>query len=190
LFAPELVEALNALDVVEDKSQTPRGSMNGHDTFNSVSRLELEGYMANTLLRDTDSMSMAHSLEVRVPFVDAEVTSFILNLPGEWKLNTRGYDGPKPLLAEVIEDLLPADFLGRKKMGFTLPFERWMVGELRGELSDAFANSELLNNSGVDHRSAQEVWRNFSGAPKAIGWSRPWALYVLAKWCELNTVTV
>ena len=42
--------------------------------------------MTNTLLRDTDAMSMAHSLEVRVPFVDAKVVDYVLSLPGEWKL--------------------------------------------------------------------------------------------------------
>jgi len=185
LFAPEMVEKLNGIKVLVSGRQALRTSANGHDTFNAVSKLELEGYMANTLLRDTDSMSMAHSLEVRVPFVDAEVAGFILNLPGEWKSGT---NGPKPLLAEVVADLLPADFLMRKKMGFTLPFEKWMVGELSGELTGTFDNTELLKNAGVNHRVAQDVWRKFTSSPRDVGWSRPWALFVLAKWCELNNV--
>src|SRR5439155_27074522 len=56
------------------------------DVVNEISLLELQGYMANTLLRDTDFMSMAHSLEVRVPFVDSEIVSYLLPLPGKWKL--------------------------------------------------------------------------------------------------------
>jgi len=185
LFAPEMVAKLNTFKAANGLDQATQMSLNGHDTFNAITRLELEGYMANTLLRDTDSMSMAHSLEVRVPFVDAEVASFVLNLPGEWK---SGAKNPKPLLAEVIADLLPADFLKRKKMGFTLPFEKWMVGELRDELSMTLHDAELLNNAGLDREAAQQVWRKFCGSPKDIGWSRPWALFVLAKWCELNNV--
>ena len=46
--------------------------------------------MTNTLLRDTDAMSMAHSLEVRVPFVDMKVVDYVLSLPGDWKLRN-GY---------------------------------------------------------------------------------------------------
>ena len=59
------------------------------DVINAVSRYELSGYMANTLLRDTDQMSMAHALEVRVPFVDPVVVTYVLGFPGEWKMNGR-----------------------------------------------------------------------------------------------------
>ena len=52
------------------------------DVVNRISELELRGYMTNTLLRDTDAMSMAHSLEVRVPLVDVKVVQFALSLPG------------------------------------------------------------------------------------------------------------
>src|SRR5207245_11222478 len=110
-----------------------------NDPINAISLLELRGYMANTLLRDTDFMSMTHSLEVRVPFVDAEVVRFVLGLPGEWKVNGHG---PKPLLREVVKDLLPEDFLQRPKMGFTLPFEKWMQSCLRDEIDGVFKDDE------------------------------------------------
>ena len=74
------------------------------DLINEVSRLEFSGYMANTLLRDTDQMSMAHALEVRVPFVDPEVVSFVLALPGEWKING---GRPKPLLVDAVRRFAP-----------------------------------------------------------------------------------
>lgn len=143
--------------------------------------------MANTLLRDTDFMSMAHSLEVRVPFVDSEIVSYVLSLPGQWKLNGRR---PKPLLAEVVGDLLPPKFLGRSKMGFTLPFEKWMQSGLRNEISDVFQDDERLAASGLDSKSVKQVWQRFQQSPASVGWSRPWSLYVLAKWCELNEVLI
>src|SRR5205085_4148234 len=90
----------------------------GSDVVNAVSLCELRGYMANTLLRDTDCMSMAHSLEVRVPFVDPVVARFVLSLPGAWKLNG---GRPKPLLLDALGDLLPSEITHRPKMGFTLP---------------------------------------------------------------------
>ena len=157
------------------------------DTVNEVSRLELQGYMANTLLRDTDSMSMAHSLEVRVPFVDLEIVDYVLGLPGEWKINGTG---PKPLLADVFGDLLPPKFLARSKMGFTLPFEKWMRQGLRDEISNTFRDHERLNRSGLDYEGVSRVWEGFQRSPASVGWSRPWSLYVLAKWCELNEVAI
>jgi asparagine synthase (glutamine-hydrolysing) len=159
---------------------------NGHhhsrDTVNTISQLELKGYMTNTLLRDTDAMSMAHSLEVRVPFVDAKVVDYVLSLPGEWKLGKT----PKPLLADAVSDLLPRDFLARPKMGFTLPFEKWLQQNLRPEVASVLTDSSRF--AGFNSKTVAKVWDNFLQKPRAVGWSRPWALYVLAKWCELNDV--
>jgi len=157
---------------------------NGHqgdgDVVNTISRLELTGYMTNTLLRDTDAMSMAHSLEVRVPFVDTKVVDYVLSLPGEWKAAARV--GPKPLLADAMADLLPREFLNRPKMGFTLPFEKWLQGKLRHEVASVLESPGCALNE----QAVREVWRRFLEKPRAVGWSRPWSLYVLARWCEFN----
>ena len=163
-------------------------SSNGHDTdiVNAISRLELRGYMTNTLLRDTDAMSMAHSLEVRVPFVDLKLVDYVLSLPGEWKIRAGG--GPKPLLADAMSDLLPREFMARPKMGFTLPFEKWMQGKMRSEISAVLGDEKRMSLVGLSAEAVGRVWRKFLQAPKAVGWSRPWAIYVLAKWCEINGV--
>ncbi len=159
---------------------------NGHqgdgDVVNTISQLELTGYMTNTLLRDTDAMSMAHSLEVRVPFADTKVVDYVLSLPGEWKAPSRV--GPKPLLADAIADLLPREFLNRPKMGFTLPFEKWLQGKLRHEVASVLEGS----GCGFNTKAVGEIWRNFIANPRAVGWTRPWSLYVLARWCEVNRV--
>jgi asparagine synthase (glutamine-hydrolysing) len=164
--------------------------VNGNtDVVNAMSRLELEGYMANTLLRDTDTMSMAHSLEVRVPFVDVKLVDYTLSLPGEWKLDHRPNGVPKPLLAEAIADLLPRDFLARRKMGFTLPFAQWMQGRLRHEISAVLENSSV-SDAGLVVNEVRALWRRFLQRPRAVGWSRPWSLFVLARWCAINQVAL
>jgi asparagine synthase (glutamine-hydrolysing) len=162
-------------------------SSNGHesDIVNAISRLEMRGYMTNTLLRDTDAMSMAHSLEVRVPFVDVRLVDFVLSLQGEWKMGR----GPKPLLADVMSDLLPREFMSRPKMGFTLPFEKWMQGKLRAEISAVLEDEKKLSLVGLNSEVVGKVWRKFLKSPKAVGWSRPWAIYVLVKWCEVNDIS-
>jgi asparagine synthase (glutamine-hydrolysing) len=159
------------------------------DVVNKISQLELQGYMANTLLRDTDVMSMAHSLEVRVPFVDVRVVDYATSLPGEWKLSAQN-GVPKPLLADAVADLLPRDFLARKKMGFTLPFEKWMQGRLRDEISAVFADERQLAESGLVAKDARDLWERFLRAPRAVGWTRPWSLFVLSRWCQINRVAL
>ena len=141
--------------------------------------------MTNTLLRDTDAMSMAHSLEVRVPFVDVNVVDYVLSLPGQWKQRA---GSQKALLADALSDLLPRDFLTRPKMGFTLPFEKWLQQNLRSEVSSIIADERLLSNASLSAKTVQKVWTNFLAKPRAVGWTRPWSLYVLAKWCEVNGV--
>ena len=165
---------------------------NGHDYSNDIvnviSSLELKGYMTNTLLRDTDAMSMAHSLEVRVPFVDTELVNFVLSLPGQWKLRGRN-SMPKPLLADALVDLLPRDFLARPKMGFTLPFEKWLQRNLRTEVSSVLRDSSRVSVPGLDPKAVEKVWDDYLAKPGAVGWTRPWSLYVLMQWCEINRVT-
>ena len=156
------------------------------DVVNAMSRLELQGYMANTLLRDTDAMSMAHSLEVRVPFVDKKVVGYVLSLPGEWKLSNGA--GPKPLLADAVSDLLPREFMRRPKMGFTLPFEKWLQQNLRSEVSSVLEDETRVGATGLSAEEVRGVWGKFLRKPRAVGWTRPWALYVLVKWCEINSV--
>ena len=167
------------------------GIRNGDgDVVNKISQLELQGYMANTLLRDTDVMSMAHALEVRVPFVDARVVDYAMSLPGEWKLSHGRNGVPKPLLADAVGDLLPRDFLARKKMGFTLPFEKWMQGRLSAEISAVFGDERQLAASGLVAEDARDLWRRFLRGPRAVGWTRPWSLFVLARWCQINRVAL
>ena len=151
-------DAVSRITGHEASNHSSNGHRHGDDVVNAISQLELRGYMTNTLLRDTDAMSMAHSLEVRVPFVDVKVVDFVLSLPGEWKM--RGA-GPKPLLADAMSDLLPREFLGRPKMGFTLPFEKWMQGNLRGEISAVMRDKKRLSMAGLNAEEVGRVWRRF-----------------------------
>ena len=186
LFAPDNVRKLTRRVPHEDHlSSEPSG-----DVINEISALELRGYMTNTLLRDTDAMSMAHALEVRVPLVDVKVVEFALSLPGKWKLGEATNGFAKPLLADAVADLLPRDLLARPKMGFTLPFEKWMQGHLRTEIASVFESDALISNAGLAHDGVKQVWHRFLRKPRAIGWSRPWSLYVLLRWCEINKVTL
>src|SRR5215213_7050899 len=183
LFSRDAVMGITGREL----SNTSNGHSSDMDVINAISRLELTGYMTNTLLRDTDAMSMAHSLEVRVPFVDVKIIDFVLSLPGEWKINGTG--SPKPLLAEAMRELLPREFMARPKMGFTLPFEKWMQGNLRAEIAAVMGDAKRVSLVGLNAEEVGGVWKRFLQLPKAVGWTRPWAIYVLVKWCEINGIS-
>ncbi len=153
------------------------------DPVNRVSYLESRCYMLNTLLRDADFMSMSQGLEVRVPLIDHILAKTVLSLPGAWKLNRT----PKKLLVQSLADSLPAEIVHRPKRGFTLPFEQWLRQELRSEMDPVLAAKRINNGplAGLlDGNRVQQVWSDFLRGK--VSWSRPWALYVLQRWCELH----
>jgi asparagine synthase (glutamine-hydrolysing) len=186
LFAPSEVASL-IIDSRSFQSARPPApcSLLPADLINAMSLCELQGYMANTLLRDTDQMSMAHGLEVRVPFVDTVVVRSVVGLPGAWKTND---PRPKPLLLDAMTGLLPEEIWRRPKMGFTLPFERWMHSVLQAQLHETLDIGKGLELLGIDREKVRAVWQTFQEHPRRERWARPWALYVLKKWCDLNDV--
>ena len=155
----------------------------GLDPVNRVSYLETCCYMLNTLLRDTDFMSMSQGLEVRVPLIDHQLAKAVLALPGEWKLNRT----PKKLLVEALECPLPDEVVYRPKRGFTLPFERWMREELRSEIEPVLDPKRIGQGplgGLVNADQMGRIWKQFLAG--SVSWSRAWSLYVLQRWCELH----
>jgi asparagine synthase (glutamine-hydrolysing) len=153
------------------------------DPINRVSYLESRCYMLNTLLRDTDFMSMSQGLEVRVPLIDHQLAKSVLALPGKWKLNHT----PKKLLVDSLAGSLPEEIVHRPKRGFTMPFARWMRQELRPEIEPVLTARRIDNGplgGTLLGARVNDIWQQFLDG--TISWSRPWSLYVLQRWCELN----
>jgi asparagine synthase (glutamine-hydrolysing) len=126
----------------------------------AVGWLEMRSYMASTLLRDTDSVSMANSLEVRVPLLDTPLVEFVSALPDQAR--------QKPGV--------------QKARTFTLPWEEWLRGPLKPRVEESLSSiaswlSEFLKPAG-----ARRVWRAFLDG--RTSWSRPWALFVLNEWAK------
>jgi asparagine synthase (glutamine-hydrolysing) len=147
------------------------------DSFTSVSCFELQSYMLNTLLRDTDAVSMANSLEVRVPFLDHRLVEFVARLPKGAK-SSPGL--PKALLIDALAGVLPQEVVGQAKRTFTLPWEVWLRGPLGVRLSQDLANLSPPLREYMNPRAVRGAWQNF-----VIGqtnWSRPWSLFVLNEW--------
>ena len=131
--------------------ETARGSKQ-LDDFTAVSCLESRSYMVDTLLRDTDSMSMAHSIEVRVPFLDHALVEYVSRLPGSIKRNGR----PKSLLIEALADLIPEEVINQQKRTFTLPWEHWLRNSLMKEVASEFHEIAQPLRGGAQHSRRRE----------------------------------
>ena len=151
------------------------------DPFTRISWLELRSYLVNTLLRDTDAMSMRHSLEVRVPFLDVPLVEHVLGVPESLKRNSAR---PKSLLIDAMKDLLPEEVIAQNKRTFTFPWETWLRGKLGERVAVGLGDWSPALQERFDGRFALAVWRDFLRGRTT--WSRPWSLYVLNEWAKRN----
>jgi asparagine synthase (glutamine-hydrolysing) len=144
-----------------------------------ISWLEMRTYMASTLLHDTDSVSMARSLEVRVPFLDTPLVEFVSALPDDARMQPGVSKG---LLKAALAGLIPAEILDQKKRTFTLPWEDWLRSALRPRVEDSLKDLAPALAGHLHAAGVQRVWDNFLHGQTS--WSRPWSLYVLNEWCR------
>jgi len=114
---------------------------------------DLRFHLTNDILVKADRMSMAHSLEVRVPLLDLELVRFCFSLPDDLKL--RGRNG-KYVLRRSLEEALPSDVTGRRKAGFVVPVEAWTRGPLVPMLRE-FLSAESLAEAGLIRPQAVET---------------------------------
>jgi asparagine synthase (glutamine-hydrolysing) len=156
--------------------------LDGSD-FDAVSAFELGYYLRNVLLRDTDVMGMAHSLEIREPYLDHELVEFLARVPEALMVAKQV---SKPLLAAAVGELLPEETVRRRKMGFTLPFDHWLRGPLRTMVEVTLLDSSCdgLLGHALDRQAVARLWKRFLGGQAS--WVRPWALFVLVNWVEKN----
>jgi len=146
----------------------------GH-RLSKYSIAEISTYMQNTLLRDTDQMSMAVALEVRVPFLDYKLVEYVLGVNDKYKYPHT----PKKLLVDSLGDLLPPEVVHRKKMGFVLPWPVWMKNELRPFCEE---NLRHLEEFGFNTLEINKLWNSFLANDPRTGWSRILPLVTLGHW--------
>ena len=151
--------------------------------LNRISAAEIESYMQHVLLRDSDQMSMAHSLEIRVPFLDHNVVELATHLSNNLKQPT----SPKKFLTETFAHILPDEIVNRKKMGFTLPWSVWMKNELKEFIESGF--QELYNQAVVNEKVLKNAWSKFLMGSEEKSFISFWHLSVLGHWMKNNQIT-
>jgi asparagine synthase (glutamine-hydrolysing) len=139
LFAQDLAQLQNGFDPLEDIAQAMAGRP-FNDRISALIYFYLRFYLANDILTKVDLASMAHSLEVRSPFLDVPLTEYVNQLPASFKLRflTRKY-----LLKKCLAAKLPRRILERGKKGFGIPLAEWFKGPLQPLLREVFDEAEI-----------------------------------------------
>ncbi len=145
-FAGRLSAAGSAIEFLLDTyRRAPRRDFVSRTTF-----VDLMTYLPCDLLTKVDIASMAHSLEVRSPFLDHKVVEFAAAMPIGMKM--RGFNG-KYILKKAFADLLPPEIISRPKMGFGVPISRWFRTELAGFIRRVLLDKTTVDR-GIFHREA------------------------------------
>jgi asparagine synthase (glutamine-hydrolysing) len=160
------------------------------DPVNAQSLLELSLYLANMLLRDTDQMSMAHSLEVREPLLDHVLVETTGLLPGPMKLARTAGKPLKALLLDALPVELPTQMLRRPKMGFVFPWEQWLRRELRPRLDAMFEDRDAVGAAGLDPAGVQELWQAFLANRPGVRYTDVFCLSHLIHWVRQHRVAI
>ena len=150
------------------------------DPVNGRLATDRETFLAGDLLPKVDRMSMAHSLEVRVPYLDNRVVDLVLPLPGRLKQSLRR---DKILLREAAADLLPPSAATRRKRGFEVPIGAWLRGPLRPALLDLLSWKTITRQGLLQPHSVGRLVDEHLGEKEDHGRAL-WALVVLSAWLD------
>jgi asparagine synthase (glutamine-hydrolysing) len=174
LFSPAQSAALTGASQEDCRraqmDAAPPEALRGLSPEERVRYLEYALYLQNQLLKDSDVMSMAHSLELRVPFMDHELVAGILKLPTGGKLSS---PVPKRLLVEAMGPDFPREVWARPKQGFTFPLDAWLRRD-NGEFEAMAVDRTPLERSAV-----RKVWSDFRAGRQH--WSRAWMTVIAAR---------
>ena len=170
LFSHEFRRELQGYGAEEVFRQHVRGKT-FNDPLKMIQYLDFKTYLPGDILTKVDRASMAHSLEVRTPFLDYELVEWVASLPSAIKL--KGGEG-KHILKRSLEPLLPREVLYRNKMGFAVPLDVWFRGSLRDHIAETVRGRRLAESGLFDPATLARIVADHQSGRRdhsAILWS-------------------
>jgi asparagine synthase (glutamine-hydrolysing) len=140
VLSAERRRALLAPTVLEEAAEAPERwfrdvwrRSNARDELNRILHVDSAVFLPDDLMVKNDRMTMAHSLEARVPFTDPQLTRFMATVPARIKLPGMR---KKHVMRQALSGILPPEILAKRKVGLEMPYSRWLAGELKDVLLD------------------------------------------------------
>ncbi len=141
--------------------------------------LDMKTYLPGDILTKVDRMSMAHSIEARVPLLDHELVEYVATLPSNYKLRE---GATKYLFKRAIQGLVPPEILARKKQGFGIPVDQWFRGGLRDYLRERLLSRDALRHGLFNRAYVEGLWNGYVRSSRADALDRLWGLLVFEVW--------
>ena len=164
--------------------------MHGKSTLQKMLYVDTKSWLPDDLLIKADKMTMATSIELRVPLLDHQLLEFAASLPSKFKVRGKS---TKHILKLALQNFVPDKILSRKKTGFPLPFDRWLMTDLRDYVNDTILSPNAALNSYFKKAAVREMvekqqkyaldHRNVGKGQHALDYSREiFSLLVLELW--------
>jgi asparagine synthase (glutamine-hydrolysing) len=157
-----------------------------NNDFNSLLYTDVKLVLQNDMLVKVDLMSMANSLEVRVPFLDYRLVDFLFSLPAEFKI-ANGQQ--KRILKDAVAHLLPTEVITRKKQGFEVPLLKWFQTELRASIESVWLNDDFIESQGIfDPQQIKILKKQVYSPNPQDAVAQVWGLIAFQHWYKNNLV--
>ena len=150
------------------------------DYVSTLQALDIQTYLPEDILAKVDAMSMAVSLEARVPLLDHRLMEFLATMPTNLKLRE---GSGKAVLRRVMSDALPAPVLGRPKMGFGVPLAAWFRRELADHTRDVLLDRRARERGVFDPRAVQALLDEHRAGTRDRA-TQIWSLLVFEEWAR------
>jgi asparagine synthase (glutamine-hydrolysing) len=177
LYHPDIISSLNGYSSSELIEQYFRQAIQA-DNLAQQQYVDVKTYLVDDILVKVDRMSMATSLEARVPLLDYRIVELALNLPTHLKLNGQE---TKVILRRMMAKRLPEAVLNKPKEGFSIPMKHWLRGELRPLMGDLLA-PDTIRHRGYFNPKTVARWQTEHISSQANHSHRLWALMVFELW--------
>ncbi len=185
LYSEEFQHSLGGIQPLNARSplQEAFEAMAGFDDTSGECYLDMRTYLVDDILVKVDRMSMAASLETRVPLLDHKIVEFLFQLPGDLKL--RGMT-TKWIFKKTMERILPRENIYRRKEGFSIPIKHWLRHELKDLMLDTLSEKRI-QDAGYFRYSSLKRMIDLHLSGKANYSHQLWALLVFEIWRDTYT---
>lgn len=172
------------IPVKPDQTYEAEITSRGRNSFEKINLLDMEIYLPGQLLAKVDRTSMMHSLEMRAPFLDTALVEYVYNLPLEFKLQKNKY---KTILKEISSEIMPQEFVNRRKQGFGAPIQEWLKEKSIVEQLERIADD--INHPMYKYINKKEVRQLIASQQSLSKYSvqKIWSIFCLALWFELHS---
>jgi asparagine synthase (glutamine-hydrolysing) len=177
LYSDKMLAMINSSETLVRATLNDSGTA---DPLNRALFLDFETLLPDQVLAFVDRLSMAHSVEVRPPFLDHRIVEYVARLRGSLKIKAGRV---KHILKEAVRDLLPREILDRPKEGFVMPINEWLLGHLSG-FARAVLSPERIARHGLWQSDAVQIMLNTQDKMNSRQREALWNLVTFQLWWE------